>query len=196
MCSKNESREFIDQKLREMNIGTNRTVTLLQRDTDRLRSCANAIVRQKELEEVHQYDCTRERQRWATGLIAEHAIEKFFGIRFSDTTAGRTEAYNYPDMEPAGYRLGIKASVYPNLPVVRRDSDYPELFVLLNENYTKAVILGVADVELLQANVADRENDHFIFSRRMLSRKTAFTRLDDLKPVYSVDDLNAYKIEA
>lgn len=112
-----------------------------------------------------------------------------------DETVGNSKKYAHADLKKAGYNVGIKSCCFPNFPVVNRDIKEPQIFILLNEEKNKAIILGLADLDLLQENLKDKSNDDLIIMKSMLDRKTAFSKIEKLKKINSIDELETYRIK-
>lgn len=151
------------------------------------------IIEVKKSEEIYINDCNSLFKRWKTGMLGEYVIEKKLDLSFRDQHIGNSRDYSYPDMKIAGYKVGIKSSRFPYLPVINRNIKEPQIFVLFNHDYSKALILGLADMSLLKENLAMEENDNFIIDKNMLDRKTCFSLIDKLKPINSISDLEIYK---
>ena len=97
-------------------------------------------------------------------------------------------------MKAAGYNIGIKTCQYPLFPVINRNIKDAQIFVLLNKDYSKAIILGLADIDLIKENLNNKENDKLIRDKDMLNRKTAFSLIEKLKPITNIKDLSSYKM--
>ena len=169
-----------DNKLTLLSGWENRKVSFTDADVAKVREAAEKIAREKAKESIHQTDSYKEVDRFMTGYLGELAVEKYLGISFSDMSVGTSSSYDLPDMMPAGYEVGVKTSVFPCFPVINRNIDIPQIIVCLSPDYNQAIILGYADVELLQAAAHDPEGDQYVFVKSMLSRKTAFTAIDKL----------------
>lgn len=152
------------------------------------------IIEVKRREDIYQRDGNSLFRRWKTGMLGEFVIEKKLNISFRDQHIGNSRDYSYPDMKIAGYKVGIKSSRFPYLPVINRNIKEPQIFVLFNHDYSKAIILGLADMSLLKENLSIKENDSLIIDKNMLDRKTCFSLIDKLKPINSISDLEQYKV--
>lgn len=124
--------------------------------------------------------------------MGEIAVQNALKIPFLEYTAGYSNNYNHPDLEAAGFAVGVKTSQYPNFPAVPRFAVEPQIIVILDKYRRGALIAGLASRELLQENNRDKRNDYYIKSNTMLDRKTAFTRLTELEHLSAI---NKYRIE-
>ena len=164
-------------------------------DYNFIKDLSDRIIEEKKKEEIHKKDGKCEPKRWTTGLFGELAVEKYFNINIIDETVGNSKNYAHADLKKAGYNVGVKTCCFPNFPVINRDIHEPQLFVLLNEKKTQAMILGLADLDLLQENLKDKSNDELIFMKSMLDKKTAFSKIEKLKKINSIDELETYRIK-
>ena len=188
------TQKLFNRKINQLNINDRQRISFTDEELEFANNLADSIIREKMKEYVHQTDNCKEKERWLTGILGELAVEKYFGINFIDTTVGNSKKYARPDLEKAGYNVGVKSCCYPNFPVINRNIKTPQLFILLNPEKNKALFLGLADMELLKENLSDPFNDNLIIMKAMLSRKTAFSKIEKLSYLNSIDELEKYKI--
>jgi len=152
-------------------------------------SLANQIVAQKLKEIHHKQDHEKEVERWMTGLLGEMAVQDALHIDFMDYSVGFSKDYDKPDLEKAGFAVGIKTSCFPNFPVINRTIEYPQLIVILNSHKTQAVVAGLASLDLLKQNAFSKSNEMYVKYKAMLDRKNAFVDIDKLEIIRNKEDL-------
>lgn len=187
--------ELLKEKVYQLQLTNRSQITFTDQDIQQIKSEIKSIIQEKQKESLHQLDNTKEEKRWLTGMLGELAVEKYLNISFRDSSVGNSNLYNVPDLEKSGYNIGVKSSMFPNFPVINRTITYPQIFVLIRENPYRGIILGLADMDLIQENLQDKTNDDLIYVKAMLSRKTAFSKLDQLKPIKTTADLEPYQIK-
>lgn len=190
----NNKEKMLRDKFKQLGLKNNVKIEFTKEELDMVSRDIKKIIYEKQKETVHQLDSDKEFKRWFTGMLGELAVEKFLGVEFSDRTAGNSMNYNIPDMQPCGYNIGIKTARFPNFPVINRNIKTPQIFVFILENPYRAVVTGLADVDILKENLLDKSNDDLVFAKSMLSRKTAFSKFEHLKKINTLDDLKDYKI--
>lgn len=190
----NQGEKMLRDKFKQLGLRNNVKVMFSEDEILMIKKDIELIIEEKQKEAVHKLDSSREFKRWFTGMLGELAVEKYLGVKFSDRTAGNSINYNIPDMQPCGYNIGIKSCRFPNFPVINRNINTPQIFVFILENPYRAVITGIADVDVLKENLLDRSNDDLVYAKSMLSRKTAFSKIEKLKKIDSLADLDDYRI--
>lgn len=183
----------LNKKLAKLGIKVETRITFSCSEMNHIRQVVDNIIRQKQFEYIHKKDNTKEFERWLTGMLGELAVEKALHLKFRDESTGDSSKYAVPDLKSAGYNVGVKTFCYPNFPVVNRNIDHPQIFVLLSRNKTQAYVLGIADVALLKKNNANKYNNNLVHCKSMLKRKTAFSEIENLKKITGLQDLEKYK---
>lgn len=94
-------------------------------------------------EQHHKYDKVSEIKRNLTGVEGELAIEKILGIKIIDYTIGDSKKYHVPDLQAAGYLVGIKTVEFGKAPIVFKNSYKPEIICVKMDD-TTILVCGLA----------------------------------------------------
>ena len=154
------------------------------------RWCAEAKVS----DPAHAGDYNKEYKRQRDGKLAEVAVEMLYRIAFIDwTIRSNSVASNYPDLLPAGLRIGVKSAMWPNAPLVSIRNHEPEIFVLISPDYTHAVVMGYAPAQLLAEQTESGIGDAYVLCDSVRNGKkdpkTGFVAFDELKRARDLDTL-------
>lgn len=190
---KKMSKSKMIDKLKKVDFRKDCRVYFSSKELYEIRNFAKKVVKKKMQEDVHKGDCSREVDRWMNGYLGELAVEKYLGLKFSDLSIGDSDDYAVPDLQTAGYKLGVKTCIYPNFPVINRNIHTPQIFVCVSEDRKMATILGLADVNLLKENLKLKDNDDLVYAKTMLDRKTVFSLIEKLDKVKTEKDIECYK---
>ena len=155
--------------------------------------CADA----KANDPAHAYDRNNEYKRQRTGKLCEVAVQMAFGIEFIDwNIRPRSAESNIPDLLPAGLAVGVKGAMWPNAPLIPVRHHEPQIFVLLSEDYTHAVVLGYAPPQTLKEEAESGIGDAFVLCDSVLhgkkDPKTGFAAFDRLERARSLESLSMY----
>lgn len=155
--------------------------------------CADA----KSKDPAHAYDHNNEYKRQRTGKLCEVAVEMAFGIEFIDWNIHpRSAGSNIPDLLPAGLAVGVKGAMWPNAPLIPISHHEPQIFVLLSEDYTHAVVLGYGPSQMLKEEAESGIGDAFVLCDSVLhgkkDPKTGFVSFDCLERARSLETLRMF----
>lgn len=123
----------------------------------------------------HEGDATKEYLRERTGRLGEMAVRRLIGRSFSDWNVGSdSRAYDGPDMLPAGFRVGVKAAVWPKTPLIPvYGPQMPQVFVAVSADCTFAVVLGYASSRFMAACAEQKSlGDKTVLVQSVLDRGT------------------------
>lgn len=105
------------------------------------------IVAEKEKEDNYKIDSLNTHKRFMTGLIGELAIEKILGINFIDYEQKENQThskyFNTPDLEIAGYNLGVKTVEYGKVPLIPAFNNYSQI-ICIRDTPKSVLICGIA----------------------------------------------------
>lgn len=164
----------------------NETVYICKKEREELAEIARHIIKEKQKEELHQYDNKKEEERWLTGLMGERAVEVLTGLSIIDKTAGPSERYGHPDLEKAGYNIGIKTIKKENAyPLIPRHNTTAQIICVRDGNFV--TVKGIASPSQLNQH----QNDDLVYDYRIRGRKTCFTGMEYLTDMKYLD---MYKI--
>lgn len=154
------------------------------------------IIEKKAEESHHKADGKNEVNRWKNGFLGEMAVEKFLGINFVDLSYGDSNNYNCPDLESAGYKIGVKTASYPKFHLVNKNIEYPQILTQIHTKNGKLyiLILGIASEDVLKRNNKLSESQLDSSNPNLARRKRRFILYDELIPVNSLTDLASYKL--
>lgn len=163
-------------------------VSLTNDENARVENFANHKVVEKMKEGIHQKDNNQEHKRSTTGQSGELAVEKHFGIPFTDWTVGNSKKYNYADLALKGYNLGVKCATLGNAPLVSKYPKRAEIICIKYDDNT-VIICGIATQEILK-----KYCDESYRKDPKASHKTAFVGFEHLLPCRTLEDLKPFKI--
>jgi hypothetical protein len=105
----------------------------------------------KATEAGHKKDGHNIHGRGLTGILGEMAVEKYLGKEFIDWSIGHSKKYDYPDLQPIGFDVGIKTATFGSYPYVKQDTVHPEIICIKREKDRKIYICicGIATPEVL-----------------------------------------------
>lgn len=107
-----------------------------------------------EIEKMKHNDNQQLYKRATTGRLAECAVEIYLHKNFTDWTIGKSEDYNYADLEPGGLPIGVKCSSFGNYPTFDPDTTEPQIICIRlsveKEKKERIFILGLASPEILR----------------------------------------------
>lgn len=87
-----------------------------------------------------------------TGLIGELAIERLLGINFIDYEQQENQThskyFNTPDLERAGYKVGVKTVEYGKVPLIPSYNNYSQI-ICIRDTPKSVLICGVATPDIL-----------------------------------------------
>ena len=156
---------------------------------DQIYEQARKIKKKKKMETHHKKDPTHEVKRFATGLLGEMAVGSLLGISILDFSIGNSADYNVPDVP--GFQVGIKTAEYGKWPIIFKENDYAQIMCLTDKERRSVYVLGLATPEIL--NACQDESLILCPNLRRRGTKTAFCGLDQLKPISSLLDLEAFR---
>lgn len=157
----------------------------------KIKKFVGEIIKAKRREEHHIVNGYNEEKRFLTGFSGEAALEKLFDIEIIDWTIGDSARYHIPDLNSAGYNIGIKTVEFGKLPIVFKNSRRPEIIVIKIDDFN-FYICGLATVNVL----SKYQDDDSILSPSLKKRgtKTGFYGFEHLLKVEKLDDIKDYKI--
>lgn len=110
------------------------------------------IVAEKQKEENYKIDGISTHKRFMTGLIGELAIERLLGINFIDYEQQENQThskyFNTPDLERAGYKVGVKTVEYGKVPLIPSYNNYSQI-ICIRDTPKSVLICGVATPDIL-----------------------------------------------
>lgn len=155
------------------------SITLTNEEVEKIEKWANekAKVKLSSGEKSHLIDGEKEVKRNITGQSGEVAVEKFLGIPFVDWNIGPSKNFAHPDIGIMG--LGVKTVEYGKLPVIVKNSTYPEIICIKRDN--TIYIAGVG----FPAQLNKYQDDSYILDKNLKNRnaKTCFYGFSYLKDI-------------
>ena len=154
-------------------------------------------------EKKYEYEVDKEniKMRFRTGLLGEAGIETFFDIEVLEPGAGNSSKYNHPDLEQAGYKVGVKTTRkirgQERYPLINKNNDYPQLICLIEQRDGDwyCWLCGLATTDVLNTY---QDIDDIAYNKDEIvkkGQKTAFWGFRHLKRVSTLRDLNQYRIK-
>ena len=147
----------------------------------------------KEYEEQGNPDVGKIRTRGLTGVMGEYAVIKFLGYdwRYFDTDIGNSKEFDYADLKPFGYNLGVKSATKYNAPAVPENPKYGQVICTVDSYKNTVYILGFATPDIMRAY-----SDKSLIKDMNLKEKpkTGFYRFDQLKRLTSPRDIPEYAV--
>ena len=162
-------------------------VPITNEDNVRTDRFVDIKVVEKMKEGIHQKDHNQEHKRSKTGQIGELAVEKHFGIPFTDWTVGHSKKYARPDLALKGYDLGVKCATLGNAPLVYKNPKKAEIICIKYDENT-VIICGIATPEVLK-----KYSDETYRKDPNATHKTAFIGFEHLLPARTLADLEPFK---
>ena len=147
-------------------------VTISRSKRGKVADFIQRLIEEKQREEVHQTDAKQRAKRFETGFLGEAALEQFLEVEFMDTSVGQSNSYAVSDLRSLGINAGVKTGVYEHnkFLAINRGIRAPQVIVFLSPDRSRALIAGLATVEVLNKYV----DDGLIMNREMSGRKTGF----------------------
>ena len=162
-------------------------VPLTDTENKKVEHFVNKKVVEKMKEKIHQKDHNQEHKRSATGQSGELAVEKHFGIPFTEWTVGHSKKYAHADLALNGYNLGVKCATLGNAPLVSKDPKRAEIICIKYDDNT-VIICGIATPEMLK-----KYSDETYRKDPNATHKTAFIGFEHLLPCRILEDLAPFK---
>ena len=151
----------------------------------------------KKEEELYQEDPGMLISRFAVGILIEAVFEYYYNLQFVDWSIGNTKNFAYPDLKKAGYKLGLKGSSKPNMPLVPVQNEYnkdelcPQLICIYDQDAEQIWVLGIASTDILEKF----SYTGFVKSNNVNTNiKTAFYGFSYLEPFKGLESLEPYRI--
>lgn len=146
-------------------------------------------VLEKRDEEHYQEDSGMMHKRWFNGCAGEAVVEKFLGVKFIDWNIGRSTLFNVGDLKPLGINCGVKTSEYGNFPIVHKNPEREEIFVL-KKSENEYYVCGVAN----QTYLKYYQSDELIKSPNLKAKgtKSGFWGFFRLKQFETLDELKEF----
>ena len=158
---------------------------------------AKQVAKAKQEEELYQDDSGKLIERFAVGILIEAVIEYNYNLKFVDWSIGHTRDFAYPDLQDAGYRLGIKGAKKYNMPLVPvyneklKEDLCSQLICIYDPDVNQIWILGIGTPDVLEKF----SYTGFIKSSNVDIRiKTAFYGFPYLEPFTGIESLEPYRI--
>lgn len=151
-----------------------------------IRLLVDAIVAQKQKEDIHATDHRSESKRFFTGLMGEAALEELLHIDIIEWQAGDSIKYSHPDIKELG--VGIKTVERDKFPIIFKNNKYPQIICIVSNKIKDVVfVCGLATPAVLNRYQSDR----LVLDDRLLARgtKTAFYGFGNLVRIESVEDI-------
>lgn len=165
-------------------------VQINENEIKQLRSFAYKKSEAKSSEQHHKVDKVSEIKRNLTGVEGELAIEKILGIKIIDYTIGDSKKYHKPDLQSAGYLVGIKTVEFGKAPIIFKNSYKPEI-ICVKMNDATIIVCGLA-----LPHVLNRYQSIDLICDPNLQRrgtKTGFYGFHRLVHIKSLSDLSKWK---
>lgn len=167
------------------------TIEITDEDIQKVLDFAEKMEKAKPGEAGYKTDNKNIAGRNISGKIGEIALEKFLGVPFVDYSIGKSKDYNVPDIEAAGYNLGIKtARLVSGVPYIPAKPKYCQVICIYDEDKKLVYIMGLATIDVMK-----RYGDAELLPPNINpSYKKGFGRFDKLIPI-TPGLLDLYKLQ-
>lgn len=110
------------------------------------------IDKQKGKEDNYRIDGLGTHKRFMSGLIGELAVERLLGINFIDyeqiENQTHSKFYNTPDLQKAGFNIGVKTVEYGKVPLIPAHNSYSQI-ICIRDTPNSVLVCGLATKEVL-----------------------------------------------
>lgn len=156
--------------------------------------------KQKGNERNHRVDNISAHKRFMTGLIGELALERIFNINIIDYNQADNQThskfFNRPDLEKAGFNIGVKTVEYGKVPLIPSYNNYSQI-ICIRDTPKSVIVCGIATPEILNeyqsealiiANSIKRINNIKKKEGNTRTIKTGFYGFHKLKDIKSLKE--------
>lgn len=162
-------------------------IELSDEEVQRIDDFCERVIDHKRKESHYAVDSRSMHKRFYTGTAGELALEKLLDLPgIANWTIGLSKDYNTPDLSDVGLDVGVKTVNFNTFPLVKKNSEYPEIICILWKR-KHVYVCGIASPHVLNLY----QDDNLILDKRLRSRgvKSGFYGFKHLKPFKNINQL-------